>query len=51
MLVIVFKYFGFFNENENLLIKVKGSVLVENLVDRVCFKCENKFVCWERDFY
>ena len=36
--------------NENLLIKGKGSALVENLADRCCSKCENRSSCWEREF-
>lgn len=39
------------DDNENLLIKSKGSALVENLADRSCSKCENKPLCWERDFH
>lgn len=37
-------------ENESLLIKGKGSALVENLADRCCSKCENRPACWERGF-
>lgn len=51
VLATVSKYLGSSNENENLLIKAKGSALVENLADRTCSKCENKSVCWERDFH
>ncbi len=39
------------DDNENLLIKSKGSALVENLADRSCSNCENKPLCWERDFH
>lgn len=39
------------NDNENLLIKSKGSALVENLADRSCSNCENRPLCWERDFH
>lgn len=39
------------NDNKNLLIKSKGSALVENLADRSCSNCENRFLCWERDFH
>jgi stage II sporulation protein E len=39
------------DENESLLIKSKGSALVENLADRSCSNCENKPLCWERDFH
>jgi stage II sporulation protein E len=39
------------NDNENLLIKSKGSALVENLADRSCSNCENRFLCWQRDFH
>ena len=38
------------NDNENLLIKSKGSALVENLADRSCSNCKKKYVCWEKDF-
>lgn len=41
---------GASNENENLLIKEKGSALVENLADRCCSKCENRPACWKRSF-
>lgn len=37
--------------NENLIIKSKGNALVENLADRSCSNCENKILCWERDFH
>lgn len=39
------------DNNENLLIKSKGSALIENLADRSCSNCENKPLCWERDFH
>ena len=41
---------GAVTENENLLIKGKGSALVENLADRCCANCENRPACWEREF-
>lgn len=41
---------GAATENENLLIKGKGSALVENLADRCCTNCENRPACWKRDF-
>ncbi|WP_294406478.1 stage II sporulation protein E [uncultured Clostridium sp.] len=41
---------GAVTENENLLIKGKGSALVENLADRCCANCENRIACWEREF-
>ena len=47
----VSKCLGDTNDNENLLIKSKGSALVENLADRSCSNCENKPLCWERDFH
>lgn len=37
-------------ENEKLMIKGKGSALVENLADRCCSNCENRPACWEREF-
>lgn len=46
----VSEYLGDSKENENLLIKGKGSALVENLADRCCAKCENRTACWEREF-
>lgn len=39
------------DDNEKLLIKSKGNALVENLADRSCSNCENKPLCWERDFH
>lgn len=50
VLDIVSTYLGDSKGNENLLIKGKGSALVENLADRCCSKCENRNACWERDF-
>jgi stage II sporulation protein E len=47
----VVKCLGDADDNENLLIKSKGSALVENLADRSCSNCENKPLCWERDFH
>lgn len=41
---------GAVTENEKLLIKGKGSALVENLADRCCSNCENRPACWEREF-
>lgn len=41
---------GAATENENLLMKEKGSALVENLADRCCSKCENRPACWRRTF-
>jgi stage II sporulation protein E len=38
-------------DTSNLLIKSKGSALVENLADRSCSNCENRFLCWQRDFH
>ena len=51
VLASVSKCLGDTNDNENLLIKSKGSALVENLADRSCSNCENKHLCWERDFH
>ena len=45
------KCLGGTNDNKNLLIKSKGSALVENLADRSCSNCENKPLCWKRDFH
>ena len=41
---------GAATENEKLLMKGKGSALVENLADRCCSKCENRPACWDREF-
>ena len=51
VLATVSKCLSNVNENENLLIKSKGSALVENLADRSCSNCENKHLCWERNFH
>lgn len=37
-------------ENENLTYNQKGTALVENLADRVCSKCINQGICWNREF-
>ena len=51
VLSTVSKCLGSTNDNKNLLIKSKGSALVENLADRSCSNCENKPLCWKRDFH
>ncbi len=51
VLVNVSKCLGNTNDNENLLIKSKGSALVENLADRSCSDCKNMHLCWEKDFH
>lgn len=51
VLATISKCLGNIHDNENLLIKSKGSALVENLADRSCLNCENKPLCWERDFH
>lgn len=51
VLATISKCLGNINDNENLLIKSKGSALVENLADRSCSNCVNKSLCWERDFH
>jgi stage II sporulation protein E len=51
VLITISKCLGNTSDNERLLIKSKGSALVENLADRSCSNCENKFICWERDFH
>lgn len=51
VLVTVSKCLSNVNDNESLLIKSKGSALVENLADRSCLNCKNKPLCWERDFH
>lgn len=47
----VSKCLGSTNDNKNLLIKSKGTALVENLADRSCTNCENKPLCWKKDFH
>jgi len=47
----VSKCLGGNNDNKNLLIKSKGSALVENLADRSCSNCQNKPLCWKKDFH
>lgn len=51
VLATVSKCLGSTNDNKSLLIKSKGSALVENLADRSCSNCENRPLCWERDFH
>lgn len=51
VLATVSKCLGSTNDNKSLLIKSKGSALVENLADRSCSNCQNKSLCWERDFH
>lgn len=50
VLDVISTYLGDCKVNENLLIKGKGTALVENLADRCCTKCENRDLCWEREF-
>ncbi len=40
-----------FMDNENLLMKDKSSVLIENLADRVCSNCDMKSLCWKRELH
>nr|WP_312290609.1 stage II sporulation protein E [Clostridium chromiireducens] len=51
VLLVVSKCLRNDSENEKLLIKSKGSALVENLADRSCLNCENKSLCWEKGFH
>jgi stage II sporulation protein E len=51
VLTTVAKCLGNINDNENLLIKSKGSALVENLADRSCSNCKNEPLCWGRNFH
>ncbi|WP_343009814.1 stage II sporulation protein E [Clostridium celatum] len=37
--------------NEKLLLKNKGTALVENLADRVCQECEMNSKCWGRELH
>lgn len=38
-------------ENDRLLWKNKSTALVESLADRVCFNCELKGKCWDKDLH
>ena len=38
-------------ENDRLLWKNKSTALVESLADRVCFNCELKEKCWDKDLH
>ncbi|MGL5353502.1 MAG: stage II sporulation protein E [Clostridium sp.] len=38
-------------ENDRLSWKNKSTALVESLADRVCFNCELKGKCWEKDLH
>ncbi|MGL5086503.1 MAG: stage II sporulation protein E [Clostridium sp.] len=38
-------------ENDRLSWKNKSTALVESLADRVCFNCELKGQCWEKDLH
>lgn len=49
ILIVMSKSVRNLSENGNLLIKSKGSALVETLADRVCSECELNRRCWERD--
>ncbi|EKQ55969.1 MAG: stage II sporulation protein E [Clostridium sp. Maddingley MBC34-26] len=51
VLLTMSKCLGSTSDNEKLLIKSKGSALVEALADRSCTSCENRSLCWERDFH
>lgn len=37
--------------NDILALNNKGSAMIENLADRVCFNCELKQKCWDRNLY
>lgn len=39
------------SENDKLLLKNKGTALVESLADRVCSDCEMKNKCWNRELH
>ncbi|MGL5378813.1 stage II sporulation protein E [Clostridium sp.] len=38
-------------ENDKLLLSNKGTALVESLADRVCYNCEMKGRCWDRNLH
>ena len=38
-------------ENDRLLWKNKSTALVESLADRVCFNCELKGTCWDKNLH
>ena len=40
-----------FTENDKLLMKNKGTAMVENLADRVCANCEMNRRCWDRELH
>lgn len=39
------------SENDCLLLKSKGTAMVENLADRVCSDCELRGRCWDRNLH
>ena len=51
VLEIVGRSIESFTENDNLLMKNKGTAMVENLADRVCSNCEINRKCWERELH
>ncbi len=51
VLGIVGKSIEGFTENDNLLMKNKGTAMVENLADRVCANCDMNRKCWDRELH
>lgn len=48
---IIAKSISSLSENDKLLVKNKGTALVESLVDRVCKECEMNGKCWGRELH
>lgn len=38
-------------DNDKLLLKNKGTAMIENLADRVCGSCDMKQMCWKREMH
>ncbi|SHE43047.1 stage II sporulation protein E [Clostridium fallax] len=38
-------------DNDKLLLKNKGTAMIENLADRVCGSCDMKQMCWKREIH
>ena len=51
VLGVVGKSIEGFTENDNLLMKNKGTAMVENLADRVCANCNMNRKCWDRELH
>ncbi len=51
VLDIIGKSINSFAENDKLLMKNKGTAMVENLADRVCTNCEMNRRCWDKELH